>query len=421
MLRFRYIAIILCLLIALIGGSFITTSAAKRCLIKGKVIGRPASTYLVIYKQNEDPRIQGVEVPIVNGAFEFSIDSENIEKYELAFSEEYESGSWQPLALFSEPGTIHLTLHDENNSKKNEVKGSKLTKEYWRFLRPILSKYEEVEQDFLSRSKQYLEGHYDLSFKGSSNLEEDLRSAIAQLEESGVDTKEVIKEISEIERSIYDAAGEEIKQLKMQYIKENPNIAGYSVLLSETTSAIQRNDYLEETIDISPYTELYKTVFAPKFLYHPYSEQMEVLLAGLSIKPGSRFVDFSSAGLDGSPVQLSSRISDKAAILHLWASWCGPCRKKGKELIPIYEEYKDRGLVVIGVARERSAQDAERAIKLDQYPWENLVEINDKEGIWKKYGIGNSGGMVFLINKKGTIVAKDPTASEVRNFLEREL
>ena len=103
MLRNRYIAIILCLLIAQIGGGFITTSAAKRCLIKGKVIGRPASSYLIIYKQNEDPRIQGVEIPIVNGAFEHSIDSEHIEKYELAFSEEYESGSWQPLALFRSP------------------------------------------------------------------------------------------------------------------------------------------------------------------------------------------------------------------------------------------------------------------------------------------------------------------------------
>src|SRR5699024_4411629 len=137
------------------------------------------------------------------------------------FSEEYESGSWQPLALFSEPGTIHLTLHDENNSKKNKVKGSKLTKEYWRFLRPILSKYEKVEQDFLSKSKQHLEDHYELAFKGSNNPEEGLRSAIRKLEESGVDTKEAIKEISEIEKTIYDAAGEEIKQLKMQYIKEN--------------------------------------------------------------------------------------------------------------------------------------------------------------------------------------------------------
>src|SRR5699024_3171087 len=214
----------------------------------------------------------------------------------------------------------------------------------WRFLRPILSKYEKVEQDFLSKCKQHLEDHYELAFKGSNNPEEGLRSAIRKLEESGVDTKEAIKEISEIEKTIYDAAGEEIKQLKMQYIKENPNIAGYSMLLSETTSAIQRNDFLKEPTDISPYTELYKTVFAPKFLYHPYSEQMEVLLAGLSIKPGSRFVDFSSMGLDGSPVQLASRISGKAAILHLWASWCGPCRKKGKELIPIYEEFKGRGL-----------------------------------------------------------------------------
>src|SRR5699024_9555101 len=129
-----------------------------------------------------------------------------------------------------------------------------------------------------------------------------------------------------------------------------------------------------------------------------YSEQMEDLLSSASIKE-STFVDFVAEDLNGKPVRLSDRISGKPAILNLWASWCGPCRKKGKELIPIYEEFHDKGLEIIGVAREKDISAAKTAIKKDKYPWKNLIELNDENKIWQKYGIGNSGGMVFLIDQ----------------------
>ena len=72
---------------------------------------------------------------------------------------------------------------------------------------------------------------------------------------------------------------------------------------------------------------------------------------------------------------------------------------------------------MVGVARERSIAAAEAAIQLDKYPWENLVELNDVEQIWVKYGIGNAGGSEFLIDEKGIVVAVNPSIEEVRDFL----
>ena len=141
---------------------------------------------------------------------------------------------------------------------------------------------------------------------------------------------------------------------------------------------------------------------------------------GASIKAGVPFVDFTTNDLNGNPVKLSERIKGKPAVLNLWASWCGPCRKKGKDLIPIYEELRDKGFVVIGVARERNVSTAETAVKTDKYPWENLVELNDAEKIWEKYGIGNSGGSVFLIDENGIIVANNPSIEEIRDFLSNK-
>lgn len=51
------------------------------------------------------------------------------------------------------------------------------------------------------------------------------------------------------------------------------------------------------------------------------------------------------------------------------------------------------------------------------YPWTCLIDLNDENGIWEKYGIGNSGGATFLVDKEGTILAIQPTAHEVRQIL----
>lgn len=413
--------ITLCLVVAsmLVLSGYTTDS--KKCTLKGEVIDRPQSSHFILYKQNEDPRIHGIDIPIVNGKFEYVLNCEHIERYELAFNDEYESGSWRPMSFFSEHGVINFKLHPKDRFNENKIEGGKLTREYWDYLNPILNKDEAVEKEFLTKSKQYLEDNFGEVLSEHETLEDDIRAKVEQLSKNGVDIEPVIKAITEMEQSLYQEANQAINLLKLQYIKEHPTIAGYSVLVAEASSKVQRNRIFQETNDISPYAELYQTVFAPKFPDHPYSEKMENLFAGSSIKAGVPFVDFITGDLTGKPVTLSERIAGKPAVLHLWASWCGPCRKKGKELIPVFEEFHDKGFVVLGVARERSVSAAEAAIKLDKYPWENLVELNDTEKIWEKYGIGNSGGMVFLIDENGIIVANDPSIEEIRDFLINKL
>ena len=53
--------------------------------------------------------------------------------------------------------------------------------------------------------------------------------------------------------------------------------------------------------------------------------------------------------LDGSSLKLSD-FADKVVVLNIWAVWCGPCRLEMPELIKMSNEYKARGLVVVGLA-----------------------------------------------------------------------
>lgn len=123
--------------------------------------------------------------------------------------------------------------------------------------------------------------------------------------------------------------------------------------------------------------------------------------------------------LAGNDHTLSKEIAGRVALIDLWGSWCASCRKHSKELIPLYDKYKDRGFTVVGVAREYDNADAMKtAIRRDGYPWLNLLELDDRLGIWKRYGIGNAGGGRFLVGRDGKILAINPDAAQVEAILE---
>jgi len=66
--------------------------------------------------------------------------------------------------------------------------------------------------------------------------------------------------------------------------------------------------------------------------------------------------------IHGKSVALSD-YKGKVILLDFWATWCPPCRKEIPGYIELYNTYKSRGLVVIGV----SMDDAEDIATVKQY------------------------------------------------------
>jgi thiol-disulfide isomerase/thioredoxin len=360
-----------------------------KCTLKGEVIDRPQSNQLILVKEGEDPRIVNwISIPIVDGKFEYVLECEYEELYNLIFHDEWSRGSWMPVKFISERGLIDFTLYPYDQSDMNRVEGGKLNREYLDYINEVSDKADELEPgkfvqakyEEITGNKYILYNTFDLYYK-------------------------ICRE---------DLHYQEWLLWKLEYAKKHPNTVGYGILLSETRREVDAIN------DFAPYADAFQTIFAPKYPDHPYTAKMTDLLTGSSLKAGAPFTDFTAVDFTGKQVRLSERIAGKPAVLHLWASWCGPCRGKGKELIPVYEEFRDKGFVVIGVAREKNSTAAsEAAVKMDKYPWENLVEINDAEQIWVKYGIGNSAGSDFLIDEKGTVIAINPSVEEIRNFLSK--
>lgn len=68
----------------------------------------------------------------------------------------------------------------------------------------------------------------------------------------------------------------------------------------------------------------------------------------------------------GKTLKLSD-FKGKMVILHSWATWCGPCLEEIPELLEFYEEFKEKNIQIIALAREPLQQDPTQ-IKLGKMP-----------------------------------------------------
>jgi len=67
-------------------------------------------------------------------------------------------------------------------------------------------------------------------------------------------------------------------------------------------------------------------------------------------------LNFTFKDLAGKPVTLSA-YKGKVVLLDFWATWCPPCRKEIPGFVELYNTYKSRGLVVIGVSMDEDTPD----------------------------------------------------------------
>jgi len=66
--------------------------------------------------------------------------------------------------------------------------------------------------------------------------------------------------------------------------------------------------------------------------------------------------------LDGESVKLAD-FADQVLIVNIWATWCGPCRQEMPELVKMNNEYKARGLVVLGLATTYNEHNDQAHVK----------------------------------------------------------
>lgn len=112
--------------------------------------------------------------------------------------------------------------------------------------------------------------------------------------------------------------------------------------------------------------------------------------------------DFTLDTLDGSKITLSE-LRGKIVVINLWATWCPPCRAETPALEKAYEQYKDSGVVILGVnlTNQDSLSDVKAFIQEFKLTYPILL---DRDGsvnntLYQIKGLPST----FFVNREGII------------------
>jgi len=124
---------------------------------------------------------------------------------------------------------------------------------------------------------------------------------------------------------------------------------------------------------------------------------------GVGTDPGQTPPEFVLPDLDGNDVTLAD-YKGKVVVLDLWATWCPPCRKEIPFLVSLYEQYKDQGLVVVGVGLDQGgASVIAPFVEDNQVTYPILVGDQSISQSYKVSGIP----MTLMIDRDGLVASKD--------------
>jgi thiol-disulfide isomerase/thioredoxin len=134
------------------------------------------------------------------------------------------------------------------------------------------------------------------------------------------------------------------------------------------------------------------------------------------VEAGKGKLDFVVNDMHKAPVKLSD-YKGKVVLLNFWATWCGPCKQEIPSFVELYKEYKDKGLVIVGV----SIDDAPETLRAFAQEWKMqypivMMQSDVEDSYGPLYGIPTS----FLLARDGSICTKHIGPASKQQF-EQEI
>jgi peroxiredoxin len=144
----------------------------------------------------------------------------------------------------------------------------------------------------------------------------------------------------------------------------------------------------------------------------------------VELKEGQQAPGFTLLTLDGGRASLTDH-RDKLVVLNFWATWCQPCTVEMPSLEALWQRYRDRGLIVVGVCVDRGAPKAllEPYVRNLKLTFPILLDPDSKTSDrWRVTALPAT----FLVRPGGEVAgmamgAREWNSDEMRALVERLL
>jgi thiol-disulfide isomerase/thioredoxin len=200
---------------------------------------------------------------------------------------------------------------------------------------------------------------------------------------------------------------DESKQGEHNWIKEHRSspVSAYQIsMLYPAHILLEKGDSLLKLLDPSvqetKYTKYRKSIY----------EKQQALTVG------KLFPDFMLNDERGYIVSLHS-LKAKFIWVDFWASWCAPCRRLNKELIPIYQQFRNYGFEIISISADAKREEWLKAVEEEKTGWINVHDVKSTSRT-----LSNQLGITylpttFLLDSNLNIIAKGISAAELKTKL----
>ena len=114
-------------------------------------------------------------------------------------------------------------------------------------------------------------------------------------------------------------------------------------------------------------------------------------------------VDLQFNATDGTKIDLRN-FRGKVVLVDFWASWCPDCNRELPTVQKVYDKYKDRGLVLIGISLDKDAKALANFVAKKSLPWPQYFDGKGWDNEFAaKYGVRSIPEM-WLVDRQGALV-----------------
>jgi peroxiredoxin len=226
---------------------------------------------------------------------------------------------------------------------------------------------------------------------------------------TGSRNQSLFKELNnKVYKDVLKLDEEVLKKREIDFIKKYPD-ALVSAYVLYTNLDWSQNEIGELFSLLSP--EVRKSSFARKINSHLNKDLPEI---------GESFFDFSIPDSKGEIIKISD-LTEKLTLLQFWSSSCGPSRMMNNDLTELYQSYNSKGFQIISISKDTNKENWLEAIREDELSWPQLSNLKSWQGeAFQAYGVYGTPSN-FLIDSKGTIIARNLREEELKTHIVKEL